>query len=83
LPPSPQRRNIAAGHPVRDIECKITRLAAGGADFRNRLGGRLAVDVEDRERRALAREAEHNGMTDAGTRPGDDGNMIVQEPVHL
>jgi hypothetical protein len=58
-------------------------LAAGGTDFRSRLGRRPAVDVEDREHRALAREAERNGMTDAGTRTGDDGNMVMQEPGHL
>ena len=53
------------------------RRATGSADFGSRLGRCRAVDIEDRESSALAREAERYGVADAGTRTGDDGNMTV------
>jgi len=61
------RRDCAASHPIGDIEDKMLRLAAGITDIRRRLRRRLAIDVEHRELRALARIAERDGAADSGT----------------
>ena len=71
------RGDGAAGHPIGDVKSEGLRLAAGVADRRRRLGGRLAIDVEHGKLRALARIAERDGAADPGARAGDDGDVVL------
>ena len=60
----------------------MLRLAAGIADIRRRLRRRLAIDIEHRELRALARIAERDGAADPGAGAGDDRDVVLQKPGH-
>ena len=75
-------RDVAASHPIRDVERKVLRLAAGATDIRRRLGRRLAVDVEHRDLRALARIAKRNRAADPGAGAGNDRDVVLQKPGH-
>ena len=76
------RRDVAARQPVGDVEREGLRFATVGADVGCGLGRGLAVDIEDGERRTLARKAERNGAADPRARAGDDRDVIVQKPRH-
>src|SRR5262249_9425229 len=70
------------GGPVGAVCGRGWRRAAVLADFRGRLGGRVAVDVERDDLCALAGVAERNRAADAGACAGYDRDMIVQKSWH-
>ena len=60
----------------------MLRLAAGGANLGRGFAGRLAIDVEREDLRALAGIAERDGAADAGACAGDDRDVVLQKPGH-
>ena len=72
----------AAGGSVGDVEREVLRLAAGFADVRGRCRGRLAIDVQHGDLRALAGIAKRDGAADAGACAGDDRDVILQKSGH-
>ena len=69
----------AAGRAVGHVEREALRLAAGIEDLLGGFGGRLAVDVEHHDLRALARIAERDRAPDAGARAGDDRDVVFEK----
>src|SRR5205085_10644913 len=68
---------------VSYIKDKAFGFAAGAADCFNRLGRRIAVDVEDNDLCPLPSIAKRDGPADTGAASGDHRAMSVEQPCHL
>ena len=62
-----------------DIEREARGLAAGLADFLRGLLGRLGVDVDERDLRALAGVAGRDRAPDSGAGAGHDRDMVFEQ----
>jgi hypothetical protein len=58
---------------------KLCASSARIEDLLRGFGRGLAVDIEHRDLRALARVADRNRAPDAGTRAGDDRDVIFKK----